>query len=472
VHRDPPLEARSQQPPQLGFTTSILADLRRSQTVEQTLHRDSDVDAWVARELAHPCLQAALLPLKNLQRWHIDPDTGNILHDSGMFFSITGVTVRHRTPTKVLNWDQPIIDQPEIGILGILAKRISGVLHFCLQAKEEPGNINSVQLSPTIQATYSNYTRVHGGNAPPFLEDFLSPARERILFAKLQTEDGGRFLHKSNRNMIILADDRDGIELPPHFIWLTLRQIGRLMEHDNLIHACTRSILAALVATADSEPTTAVTDSAALAEIVQWLDDQKSANHILVKRTGLKTLTEWHLDPQGYFSHDERRFFRIIGINVTSTAREVTSWTQPILVNPQQGIIGLLTRRLAGERQYLLQAKAELGNRSLVQLGPTVQFTPGNYLGNPRLTKPFLFDEFSAPLHFTVLKESRQSEEGARFFHESHLHRILQLPDDVSLELPADFRWVSETHLRFLLHLGEQVNSCARSIIACLIGNN
>ncbi len=455
---------------QLGFSRSILTELRRSQTGVEALHADTEVAAWVERELALICLHAELLPLNTLQRWHIDPATGNIQHDSGMFFSITGITARHRTPTKVLNWDQPIIDQPEIGILGILAKRINGILHFCLQAKEEPGNINSVQLSPTIQATYSNYTRVHGGSSPPFLEQFLAPPRERILFAKLQTEDGGRFLHKSNRNMIILADDQDGIDLPPRFIWLTLRQIGQLMGRDNLVHACTRSIIASLIATADPEPGESAANAAALAEIVQWLDDQKAANHILVKRTGLNMLTEWHMDAQGYFSHDERRFFRIIGIRATSTGREVSSWTQPILINPQQGIIGLLTRQRAGERQYLLQAKAELGNRSLVQLGPTVQFTPGNYLGNPRLAKPFLFEEFSAPLHFRVLQESSQSEEGARFFHESHLHRILELPADTDLQLPADFRWVGESHLRFLLHLGEQVNSCARSVIACLIG--
>ena len=34
-----------------------------------------------------------------------------------------------------------------------------------MQAKVEPGNINSIQLSPTLQATRSNYTKAHGGIA-------------------------------------------------------------------------------------------------------------------------------------------------------------------------------------------------------------------------------------------------------------------------------------------------------------------
>ena len=84
--------------------------------------------------------------------------------ETGKFFSVLGLDVLHRSGLEELAWDQPVIEQPEIGILGILAKRIGGVLHFCLQAKEEPGNIGGIQLSPTVQATFSNYTRAPRGS--------------------------------------------------------------------------------------------------------------------------------------------------------------------------------------------------------------------------------------------------------------------------------------------------------------------
>ena len=70
---------------------------------------------------------------------------------------------------KKKNWDQPIIVQKEIGILGILKKNNK----YLLQAKFEPGNINKIQISPTVQATKSNYTQVHGGKKVPFLNYFL-----------------------------------------------------------------------------------------------------------------------------------------------------------------------------------------------------------------------------------------------------------------------------------------------------------
>src|SRR5690349_14894378 len=68
---------------------------------------------------------------------------------------------------------QPIINQPEVGILGILAKEFDGVPHFLMQAKVEPGNPRPLMLSPTVQATRSNYTQVHKGAQVKYLEYFV-----------------------------------------------------------------------------------------------------------------------------------------------------------------------------------------------------------------------------------------------------------------------------------------------------------
>ncbi len=232
--------------PAFGFSPDALVDLTVSRMAVRARHDDASVDRWIADRRSRSRLRTEVVPLREMDKWTIDRVTGNIDHETGRFFTISGVKARHRTRSGELEWDQPIIDQPEIGILGIAAKKIGGVLHFCLQAKEEPGTIHGMQLSPTVQATYSNYTQAHGGSLPPFVGLFLDPPRERVLFAKLQTEDGGRFLFKSNRNMIVLAGDELG-DPPDGFLWLTLRQIGLLLRRDNLVNACTRSVLASLL---------------------------------------------------------------------------------------------------------------------------------------------------------------------------------------------------------------------------------
>ncbi|HZV80721.1 MAG TPA: NDP-hexose 2,3-dehydratase family protein, partial [Geobacteraceae bacterium] len=155
-----------------GLNRESRREIARSRKGTHSLHSDRQVDRWIAARLAVPDLKVRTRSLLGMKGWLVDGETGDIRHESGRFFSLTGAYVRHRTPTGELEWDQPVIDQAEIGILGILAKKIGGVMHFCLQAKEEPGNINSVQLSPSVQATFSNYTRVHGGSSPAFLDYF------------------------------------------------------------------------------------------------------------------------------------------------------------------------------------------------------------------------------------------------------------------------------------------------------------
>lgn len=204
-------------------------------------------------------------------------------------------------------------------------------------------------------------------------------------------------------------------------------------------------------------------------ELIQWLDDMKAGNHIYQKRIGLTELSDWKIDSSGHLAHRKGKFFTVIGLQVTSSSREVRTWSQPILDNAGTGIIGLLCMRLNNTTYFLMQAKAEAGNRNMVQIGPTVQFTRENYVGNEELEKPFLFDEFTNGSPFVTLQETRQSEEGARFYKEDHVHRILLLPDNVRLELPPEYRWFSHNQIRFFLHLGESVNSCARSILACLL---
>ena len=98
--------------------------------------------------------------LSQLKLWKYK--SKKIFHTSKKFFSIIGVRVtsnfyKHKT------WDQPIIYQNGSGILGILRRNISGQPEYLLKANVEPGNINKLQISPTVQATKSNYTRVHGG---------------------------------------------------------------------------------------------------------------------------------------------------------------------------------------------------------------------------------------------------------------------------------------------------------------------
>ena len=62
-----------------------------------------------------------------LEKWFVDND-GSIRHESGKFFSIEGIKV-NTDYGSTHSWTQPIINQPEVGYLGILTKEIDGILN-------------------------------------------------------------------------------------------------------------------------------------------------------------------------------------------------------------------------------------------------------------------------------------------------------------------------------------------------------
>ena len=113
-----------------------------------------------------------------------------------------------------------------------------------MQGKIEPGNINEVQISPTIQATKSNFTRVHGGKTPPFLSYFEHPERYRVISDILQSEQGARFFRKRNRNMILEVEE----DIPESavFRWMTLGPIKEFTKYDNLINMNSRTVLSSI----------------------------------------------------------------------------------------------------------------------------------------------------------------------------------------------------------------------------------
>lgn len=206
----------------------------------------TEVIKWLDEKRKNYSVKVDEIGIKELDHWQTHPDTGNIGHKSGKFFNIIGIRVQGAKGREVLSWNQPIIKQNECGILGILQKRINGVMHYLLYAKSEPGSVINPQLSPTLQATASNLNRAHGGAKPLFAEYFEDGGRGNVVVSVEQVEDPSRFYLKTNRCMIVEVIEDEPIEVPEDFIWLTLPQIKKLLKIDNVINALARAVFGSI----------------------------------------------------------------------------------------------------------------------------------------------------------------------------------------------------------------------------------
>ena len=473
----------TQENPEYHFLQSALSTKNAFNTTQQVLD-------WLNVRKAEIEIKIDKIPFSELENWHFDPDSGNIVHQSGKFFSIEGIDVQTNWGF-VPHWQQPIINQPEVGILGIVCKKIDGILHFLLQAKIEPGNINFVQLSPTVQATKSNYTQVHKGNKPRYLEYFINDGsvNAQVLLDQLQSEQGARFLKKRNRNIIV--ETTDDIALHPDFCWLTLAQIKQLLLHDNVINMDTRTVISTIDFSGDyttqeidqivAQNSTASTYHNDLLRstleknnalhsfkhIISWITNHKANYELQVNSIALKDVAKWQKNETEIF-HEQKKYFSVIAVRVTISNREVRSWSQPLIESAQDGLIVFIIKKINGIYHFLVQAKLEAGNFDIVELAPTVQCLNDNYRQSINEQKPEFLDYV---LHINpdqIRYDTHQSEEGGRFYKEQNRNLIIEAGEQFATELPPNYIWMTYNQMNVFIQFNNYFNIEARSLISAI----
>ena len=476
------MRTKNIQDTQLDFLVSAMSH-GNFQTTDQIL-------SWMKSQNEEVVSNIMQIPISELRGWSYRDD--RIRHNSGKFFSIDGIHIRtnyRNTP----EWDQPIINQPEIGFLGFIVKKFNGVLHFLLQAKIEPGNLNIVQLSPTLQATRSNYTRVHGGKAPTYLEYFNGEKDVLILVDQLQSEQGARFLHKRNRNIIVEVGEDEELEEKEGYIWASLGQIKELLRYPNVVNMDSRTVISCINFGSYSEHSLRLLDAVKrmngihsskpdsflysvlsgdnhlneLQDIIQWITSLKFKYELDVTPVGISEMKNWIYDGNT-IHHESGKYFDVMGCRVEIGNREVVSWDQPMVRSAQEGLMGFIVKKINGIYHFLVQAKLESGNFDIVEMAPTVQCLTGNYRkGKNEYTIPYLEQILNAPKD-KIWYSSYQSEEGGRFFQEQNLNIIVEVGEEFPIEVEENYCWLTLNQMLSFVTYNNYLNIAARSLLSAI----
>ena len=100
------------------------------------MKKNKNINNWITlrkKKLFFGVKQKNLCELKN---WHIK--TNKIYHASKKFFQVVGIRIKTNFHKKK-SWDQPLVFQNELGILGILRRKKRGIFHYLMQAKNGTG---------------------------------------------------------------------------------------------------------------------------------------------------------------------------------------------------------------------------------------------------------------------------------------------------------------------------------------------
>ncbi|MCL1093803.1 NDP-hexose 2,3-dehydratase family protein [Shewanella kaireitica] len=463
----------------MNFKNDIDRLLMSSLTIKGSQISCLDALIWIEQRKKEVHVNIEKTKLSQLDLWKVNKEAGHVEHHSGGFFRIEGLDVHIRKiDGDEKKWNQPIINQPEIGFLGCIVKEIDGILHFLVQAKIEPGNANVVQLSPTLQATRSNYTQRHNGKKPKYLDLFLNKNKSKVLLDTLQSEQGARFLRKRNRNIII--EIKENIEESNDYKWLTLGQIKYLTRYDSIVNMDLRTVISCIpfhqtteknftsdkVINQGNEFLSCLYNEYSYErgeDLQSWLTGMKSITDLYVKKKPIGQLDGWELNEEA-LSHKDGLYFDVLWVSVEIMHREVAKWDQPILAPRGQGVIAFIVKRINGILHFLVQAEIESGNFDLYEFGPTVSCVPSNH-ENQKV--PFL-DYVLAADKEMILFDALQSEEGGRFYHEENRNIIVLADDDFSTDVPNNFKWFTLRQLLQFNMYNNYLNIGARSLISSI----
>lgn len=408
--------------------------------------------------------------------WIYDEDS--VRHRSGGFFRILGLRyadTARASPTLC----QPIIDQPEVGLLSLGISEPGAAAQVLVQLKCEPGNVGGVQLAPTCQATQSNLTRIHGGSLPPGAR--LMRPGVRMISDSLQSEQGTRFWRKRNRNVVMAATLGSVPDDDQHLCWLSLPLLRQALAADYLVNTDARSVLATThwEEVMGEQPFA----SASLSDVLEPLlhkswrsqsthEAYQRAETVMdwLERRRIQVVGELSLVPiavvpalrstgRGLSWGAKSSSFDIRHVSVSILGREQEHWDQPLIDSRGVGSASLFVFQRQGELLFIFRAACEPGLHDRVELQPALCRAPGAV---SERDSAWLVRLARAGI---VMREVRQSDEGGRFWRDITVYRVVAIADPGPL--PDGFVALTPREIGLLAPRGVFTNE-ARSTISLL----
>ena len=433
------------------------------------VHSFTELQEWITERKRTQGVSIGRIELSECSPWYYDEEEGIIRNTKRSFFQIAGIRCKYQNQETV---DQPIILQKEIGFLGIICKKINGTWHFLMQAKIEPGNINYVQISPTIQATKSNFSRQHGGREPAYLHFFTNMNLDDVLVDQIQSEQSSRFYGKRNRNVIIKTEAE--IEETDSHKWMTFRQLRQFMAVDNAINMDTRTVLSCIpyVFMPDAhlgheeafKRSLRTIDRKTVIDLYSLINDYKMFLAPQISFVPLKQLKDWKFE-KSELIHKEEYPFKVVFCDLEIEGREVTNWKQPLFEALGEATFGLICSVSSGMLEVLVRVQPEIGCFDSVEIGPTVQEEYASKKKRDSVADLFYqnIDRKEKKLIDVVL-----SEEGGRFYHEQNRNVVMILDKAMVQYDRKKYVWAEVGTLNAMTQINNCLNIQLRNLLTLL----
>ena len=212
-------------------------------------------------------------------------------------------------------------------------------------------------------------------------------------------------------------------------------------------------------------------ESSDIIPILNWVKTRQKKVKTISKIINLNKCKGWHLDSKNNLYHESRQFFKVTGVETKGAfGREVNSWTQPILTQKHGGVLAFISRQTSKfGTQFLIDAKIEPGDDSIIKISPSFQATQSNMNRAHGGKRPNFYDIVMQNKGAELIYYTIHNEEGARFWKKSNWNVIVRLKNPFDKRVKgSNYKWVSLKQLKKLALRNRCVNPFVKTILFML----
>ena len=196
-------------------------------------------------------------------------------------------------------------------------------------------------------------------------------------------------------------------------------------------------------------------------KVIEKLNKFNKKYYLKIKKINFNELKSWNKTDK-YIFDVKKLFFSIIGLKISSNAREVKNWSQPIISDHSLALNGYLVKENDNNYNYLLQIIIEPGFKSS-KFTSTVCLK--NFKKNNTSLKKIPYLNFFSNSKNNIY-DITHSDEGGRFYNNQSRNIIKKLNNSKSLKIRDNFVWVSHNQIVDLIKKN-LLTIEARNLFAC-----
>lgn len=206
-------------------------------------------------------------------------------------------------------------------------------------------------------------------------------------------------------------------------------------------------------------------------QIIEWRNKRQKKIKTISKIIDLNKCDGWFFDKNSNLHHESGQFFKVKGVKTKgASGREIRSWTQPILTQKHGGVLAFISRQTKKfGTQFLIDAKIEPGDNSIIKISPSFQATQSNMNRAHGGKRPNFYDIVIEQKGAELIYYTIHNEEGARFWKKSNWNVIVKIKNPYDKRIKgSNYMWASLKQIKKLALKNSIVNPFVKTILFML----